>query len=545
MLVATIAAGAQVSAPRNGELVADGAWSWFQDPRAIHLVGARNRTYIGYVTSVGDVDVVSQDAGTALLTHTTLHAGLQADDHASPGLAVLPDRRIVVFYSKHGGTQMLYRISVHGEDITAFGPEHSLPTNTGTRGVYCYGNPVYLAAEHRLYLFFRGGDSRPAMTWTHDYLHWSHAVDVVIPDHQPAYTRPYVKYTSNGVDTIRFAFTDGHPREVRTNSLYSMTYEAGVLSAPDGTPLSVLDSTDTGAAHTVIAGVPHKGAMHTDWLRPSAADPAGNGGLVYNGAASTGPAWVESIAHASNGAPAIVYATYGNLADAKYRYARWNGTGWTKSLIVGAGGSIDTDPNEPQYSGGADLDHNDPATVYLSRETSPGSADWEVARWHTADGGATWGVPTAITQHSPVKNIRPVAPTGPPGEVRVVWMSGRYTGYRLGGYGTQLREWTTGLAPTTARISESAHTIRAGSPVVISGRIVQGYKGSPVPYAIVELIGHTAGRPDQLLQRVRADKSGLAKFTRRPSTSMRFFVHVRATSIWGGSTSPSIVVVVS
>src|SRR5437870_2023691 len=76
---------------RNGELVADGAWCWFQDPRAVHYVGAHDRTYIGYVTSTGDIDVVSQDAGTARLTHTTLHAGLQVDDHAAPGLAVLPD----------------------------------------------------------------------------------------------------------------------------------------------------------------------------------------------------------------------------------------------------------------------------------------------------------------------------------------------------------------------------------------------------------------------------------------------------------------------
>jgi hypothetical protein len=51
------------------------------------------------VTSTGDIDVVSQDAGTALLTHSTLHARLQADDHAAPGLAVLPrraDRRLLL-----------------------------------------------------------------------------------------------------------------------------------------------------------------------------------------------------------------------------------------------------------------------------------------------------------------------------------------------------------------------------------------------------------------------------------------------------------------
>lgn len=43
--------------------MADGAWSWFQDPRAVHYVGAHDRTYIGYVTSAGDIDVVSQVNG--------------------------------------------------------------------------------------------------------------------------------------------------------------------------------------------------------------------------------------------------------------------------------------------------------------------------------------------------------------------------------------------------------------------------------------------------------------------------------------------------
>ncbi len=50
--VAVSPAGALTGAVRNGELVADGAWCWFQDPRAVHYVGLHNRTYIGYVTSV-------------------------------------------------------------------------------------------------------------------------------------------------------------------------------------------------------------------------------------------------------------------------------------------------------------------------------------------------------------------------------------------------------------------------------------------------------------------------------------------------------------
>jgi hypothetical protein len=149
--VAATPARASSGTEQNGELVADGAWCWFQDPRAVHYVGAHDRTYIGYVNSVGDVDVVSQEAGTAALAHTTLHAGLQADDHAAPGIVVLPDRRIAVFYARHAQGSMMFRISLVAENITAFGPETTVPSNVPGRYAATYANPIYLSAEHRLY----------------------------------------------------------------------------------------------------------------------------------------------------------------------------------------------------------------------------------------------------------------------------------------------------------------------------------------------------------------------------------------------------------
>src|SRR5579875_4024013 len=88
IMAITIETPASAVVERNGELVADGAWCWFQDPRAVHYVGQHDRTYIGYVTAEGDIDVVSQDDGSAALTHSILHFGLAPDDHAAPGLEV-------------------------------------------------------------------------------------------------------------------------------------------------------------------------------------------------------------------------------------------------------------------------------------------------------------------------------------------------------------------------------------------------------------------------------------------------------------------------
>jgi hypothetical protein len=525
---------------RNGELVADGAWCWFQDPRALHYVGAHDRTYVGYVTSAGDIDVLSQDAGTAQLTQTVLHPAFQADDHAAPGLLALPDGRIVVFYSGHVGAAMYYRVSVNREDISAFGPEQRVPTATG--GV-TYANPIYLSAEHRLYLFFRGPDFLPKMTWTSDLTGltgWSQAVDVVVPDGEPAGTRPrpYVKYATNGIDTIGITFTDGHPREVPTNSVYEMTYRAGVLRAPDGTPISTLDSSAPGYLHEVP--VQHDGAMHTDWLRGI----PDHGGLVYDDTGTGGHGWIEAMALDSSGAPAIVYSTHVDADHATYHYARWNGAGWTESAIVDAGGTISIDGDEPQYAGGADIDRNDPSTVYLSRDVSPGDGQWEVEQWHTADSGASFDRVDTLTSHSTFKNVRPVVPWGPPGDVQVIWMSGAYAYYQKG-YATQLRELTTGPAPTSLRISTSTTRINAGGSVTVSGRVLQGFQGDPVPLASVQLVGHTNGQPDQVIRAGRADYSGLAAFTVAPSATTRYTVRAVPGTTWGAATSPSALVYVA
>ena len=135
------------------------------------------------------------------------------------------------------------------------------------------------------------------MTWTTDYVHWSPAVDLVVPDDEPPLTRPYVKYATNGIDTIDITFTDGHPHEVARNSVYAIVYRGGILWTPDNQPVTVIDPTAV-TDHSVT--VPHTGAMHTDWLRPASA------GLVYNDPGGA-VAWLESIAMEPDGAPVIIY----------------------------------------------------------------------------------------------------------------------------------------------------------------------------------------------------------------------------------------------
>ena len=55
-----------------------------------------------------------------------------------------------------------------------------------------------------------------------------------------------------------------------------------------------------------------------------------------------------------------------------------------KKGIAASAIPISEDTREQYYSGGITLDHEDPRTVYLSRQTGEGI--WDVETWTTADG---------------------------------------------------------------------------------------------------------------------------------------------------------------
>ncbi len=94
---------AQTSA-NISELSADGAWCWFSDPRAVYYEGQYKRTYIGWITSTGDVMIGFYDHVTKEIKTKVIHSKLQIDDHDCPSILFRTDDRIMVFYSKHTET---------------------------------------------------------------------------------------------------------------------------------------------------------------------------------------------------------------------------------------------------------------------------------------------------------------------------------------------------------------------------------------------------------------------------------------------------------
>ncbi len=428
-LVARATPGVPASLP-TAQLAADAAWSWFSEPRSVQSGG---RTYLGWVSSQGDIVAGSYDQTTHRVQTSVLMTNFQVDDHNNPSVLVRPDGRITMFWTQHSGGHLWYRTTTRAGDISAWGPLKTLPTNTPGDVRYTYANPVLLPAEgNRLYLFFRGGNEHAAFAVSNDLGEtWQPARTLIEEPGQ----RPYVKYASNGRDTIAMAFTNGHPAETHS-SIYYVQAQRGVLSLADGRPVGRL-------------GTP---------LRPAAS------ALIYQ-ARPGEDAWVHDVAFDAAGRPRIVFTTIPGTTGHAYWYAAFDGKRWNTRRLTDAGGSI-SPARETGYSGGISLDHRDPSIVYLSRPGGLGS--YEIERWQTPDAGRTW-TSEAVTTGSIEDNVRPVVPRGYAGQgPAAIWMHGEYgfftafaTGARADQVVAPVVPAPTSLTATVATSGDASSKVKA------------------------------------------------------------------------------------
>lgn len=380
----------------------DGAWCWFSDPRAIYL---NNWMFGGFVDKQGSIWAFSYDPSTQQSRQYKLYEKLDYDDHANPSIMALPDKRLVMFFSAHGGTKnspMYYRISKRPADISAWEDVQSInPKMDGNLGI-CYSNPAQLSDENnRIYLFFRGRDFKPTCVYTDDLKTWSNPINLVRNDAGFGTSgRPYTKITTNHKDKIFIAFTDAHPRDRATNSIYFMMYKGGKLCKADGTVVS-----DTLGS-----------------VMPSQVD------KVYDATKTFDKAWIWDIAFDSQENPVLVYARFSHGRSIhSYWYARWNGKEWENHKITDAAQCfMRNDYNnknyletEENYSGGVYLDHENPSVVYTSR---PINNVFEIEKWTFVGGKEKWHT-EAVTSQSERDNVRPYVVRNHQGsQPSVLWM---------------------------------------------------------------------------------------------------------------------------
>ena len=388
----------------------DGAWCWFSDPRAIYV---DDKMFGGFVDKEGSIWAFCYDPSTCQSKQYKLFNKLDYDDHANPSIMALSDQRLVLFFSAHGGTKnspIYYAVSKYPSDISSWEEVQEInPEMEGSLGV-CYTNPVMLSDENnRVYLFFRGRDFKPTCIYTDDLKTWSQPINLVRND--PGYGqggRPYTKITTNHKDKIFFAFTDAHPRDRATNSIYFMMYKNGKICKADGTVVSeTLGS-----------------------IIPSQVD------KVYDATRTFDKAWIWDIAFDESEKPILVYARFSDRDNKhSYWYARWNGIKWENHKITDAGQwfqrteYVKEKPEyECNYSGGVYLDHENPNILYTSR---PINDRFEIGKWTFTGGKQKW-ITEAITYQSEKDNVRPFVVRNHRGsQPSVLWMYNyKYPGFK-------------------------------------------------------------------------------------------------------------------
>jgi hypothetical protein len=421
----------------------NGAWSWFMDPRAII---DQNRLMVGSVRANGEftdsdrpgwgnVELSILDLTNRQQRVVVLHPNFEQDDHDSPGLLVLGDGHYLAAYTKHGQeTRLYYRISTHAGDPYEWGPVQEFVT-PGTAGRFrgasvTYCNPLKLATEGgRIYLLHRGVGLDPNyLVSEDDGRSWRYGGRLF--SGRGGYSA-YLKYATNGRDTIHLVATEDHPRNF-DNSLYHAFIRGGSLFYSDGTVIGPLPA----SSNTTLRA--------WDLTR------------VYQGG-PTNVAWMTDIQLDGTERPVVLFTVQRDGAglpvgaggmDHRFHYARWNGKSWDVYEIAFAGTRLYA--GEDDYTGLGAIDPQDTAVVYVSTDADPVTGkpliskanyrrNHELFRGVTPDGGKTWTwIP--ITSNSSGDNLRPLVPAWKDRRTALVWMRGAYRVNR--------GEWTTRVMAT-------------------------------------------------------------------------------------------------
>ena len=420
----------------------NGGWCWFQGERAVvvndRLIFTTIAGDAGGGWEAGDLVATMHDFKTGVTTHHELHDRFHRDDHDVAGLLVLPDKRVLAVCGKHGNDRLQrWRITTKPADISKWGDEQTLDIGSG----YTYSNVFRLEAEHgRIYNFHRGLGFNPncnisddgGHTWRYGWrlLEWTRE-DL---QNDPRYTgmdgrRPYLRYASDGRDTIQFIASDDHPRAY-DNSIYHGYYRAGKLFRSDGTPAGEPSASGTSKLKPrSFTEVFHGDADHVAWTTDLRLDAGGRPRMIFS--VQRDGAATRSMKKGGDGGQ-----------DHRYHFARWDGSRWHVHEMARAGSRLYA--GEDDYTGLAALDPQDASTVFISTNAGPqtgrplisavdGKRHWEIHQGITDDGGAHWQwVP--ITSNSTQDNLRPVIPDWPGGPRVVLWARGdmrTYADYRL------------------------------------------------------------------------------------------------------------------
>ena len=404
----------------DGQL-AEGAWCWFADPRALHFADAEagiDASYIGYIDVHGNVKATQIDWKNNKRTEVLVRSYFQPDDHNNPTFIVLPDKRVMIFYTRHTDeAKIWYRISQKPGDITMLGEEKYLTTKNNTT----YPSPFILSDDpDHIYLCWRGINWHPTiarltMPDENDNCSFDFGPKQIV---QSTGARPYAKYYSNGKDKIYLTYTTGHPDNEMPNWLYF-----NVIDINNGNGPILKDI--KGSTLKKVADGPFN-VNKTDSYAKS---------YPYTVVDKTANCrnWVWQIATDKDENPVIALTHIDNAKTTHvYHYARWTGSAWRDTWVQYGGHAFHQNWNSTEkcYSGGMALDPDSINNLYLSIPTKDGVYNkdgvYEIWKYVIGDDGKVVSQ-AQVTKNSEKNNMRPYILNGSVGsKARLAWMNGDY-----------------------------------------------------------------------------------------------------------------------
>lgn len=378
--------------PEHTRLTSDGAWCWFQGPRAVRRADSKHKTYTDWLTRKGDVVTVEYDHRVQETTRTVLHEGFERDDHDAPSLYVNEEGRIVAFYTRHNGPSIRYRRSRRPEDVSAFGPEQVIsPSEEHT-----YPNPRRFGDS--LFLFYRNVDGTLATVVSRDDGRtWGDERAIVTTGGREWGVYFRLSEPRNGGIEMALIFAEGGQSNPHEDIRHLRFEDDQVLTASGGT-----------VAHSADLPVEF-------WAAPA----------VHATDATGTDAWVWDCSLAA-GVPEVLYAHFRSEEEHAYRYARWTGDGWNDTVVSDAGSSVTAGDRENYYSAGACLDPDRPGVCYCA---VGGPERSELRRVRVGEGVEPLLAQERIAGRA-FQNLRPVVPWNRRDDASVLWMRGPYNHYR-------------------------------------------------------------------------------------------------------------------
>ncbi len=398
-------------------LAEEGAWCWFADPRALSYkneTGTIDHTYIGYIDNRGNIKATQINHLKNTTNEVLIRSYFQPDDHNNPTFLILPDERVMIFYSRHTDEACFYyRISREPGDITSLGKEVRLETTHNTT----YPSPFILSDDpDHIYLCWRGigwhptiarltmpdRDDRVAFDWG--------PYQIVRSKGGQRGVRPYAKYSSNGKDKIYMAYTTTHPDNQPVNYIYFNYLDINTRELKD-VKNNKLATVGTGMLHEVDAAETYK----TDFPDAVVEDSPFRNWL-----------WEVAMDKEENPVIAMVRISEDKESHAYY-HVRWTGNEWKKTFLSHAGGHFHQTPRlEKCYSGGMAIDKFNPNIIYGSVpvEGKYGRV-YELKKFEVTPDGKLASV-EQVTFDSPKNNVRPFMIPNTENHFRLAWMVGDY-----------------------------------------------------------------------------------------------------------------------